>query len=35
MWDALQRIWGEASASTRMPVPPTTLDDAIQRQKNA
>jgi hypothetical protein len=35
MWDALQRIWGEASASTRMPVPDATLDDAIQRQKNA
>jgi fatty acid desaturase len=35
MWDALRRIWGEASASTRMPVPDATLDDAIQRQKNA
>jgi fatty acid desaturase len=35
MWDALGRIWSEASASTRMPVPGAALDDAIQRRKNA
>ena len=38
MWDALRRIWGEASASTRSRNVSGTdpaLDDAVGRQRNA
>jgi fatty acid desaturase len=37
MWDALQRIWREASASTlkaEVSIPDATLDDAVGRQRN-
>lgn len=37
MWDALRRIWGEASASTRsrnVSGPGPALDDAVGRQRN-
>ena len=40
MWDALQRIWGEASTYTYRRQadaanPDTTFEDAVRRQRNA
>ncbi|SEP35864.1 fatty acid desaturase [Nitrosovibrio sp. Nv6] len=38
MWDALQRIWGEASANTRrasVPCTDATFEDSAGREKNA